>query len=87
MIVNVADLKQRFNEALTSRYDHRMLNLDHPTFQEAVPTVELMAGTLMSELSRVALQLEVDPFACHLALIRGLNPDAPRRLKKVTRTL
>jgi glucosamine--fructose-6-phosphate aminotransferase (isomerizing) len=26
-------------------------------------------------------------FACHLALIRGLNPDAPRRLKKVTRTL
>jgi glucosamine--fructose-6-phosphate aminotransferase (isomerizing) len=25
-------------------------------------------------------------FACHLALIRGLNPDAPRRLKKVTRT-
>jgi glucosamine--fructose-6-phosphate aminotransferase (isomerizing) len=26
-------------------------------------------------------------FACHLALIRGLNPDAPRRLHKVTRTL
>ena len=26
-------------------------------------------------------------FACHLALIRGPNPDAPRRLKKVTRTL
>ena len=26
-------------------------------------------------------------FACHLALIRGLNPDAPRRLRKVTRTL
>ncbi len=26
-------------------------------------------------------------FACHLALTRGLNPDAPRRLRKVTRTL
>jgi glucosamine--fructose-6-phosphate aminotransferase (isomerizing) len=26
-------------------------------------------------------------FACHLALERGLNPDAPRRLRKVTRTL
>jgi glucosamine--fructose-6-phosphate aminotransferase (isomerizing) len=26
-------------------------------------------------------------FACHLALIKGLDPDAPRRLKKVTRTL
>ncbi len=26
-------------------------------------------------------------FACHLALIRGVNPDAPRRLRKVTRTL
>lgn len=26
-------------------------------------------------------------FACHLALIKRLNPDAPRRLKKVTRTL
>jgi len=26
-------------------------------------------------------------FACHLALIKGLNPDAPRRLRKVTRTL
>lgn len=26
-------------------------------------------------------------FACHLAMIRGLNPDAPRRLSKVTRTL
>lgn len=24
--------------------------------------------------------------ACHLALMKGLNPDAPRRLKKVTRT-
>jgi glucosamine--fructose-6-phosphate aminotransferase (isomerizing) len=26
-------------------------------------------------------------FACHLALVRGLNPDAPRRLRKVTQTL
>jgi glucosamine--fructose-6-phosphate aminotransferase (isomerizing) len=26
-------------------------------------------------------------FACHLALTRGLDPDAPRRLHKVTRTL
>jgi len=26
-------------------------------------------------------------FACHLALERGLNPDAPRGLRKVTRTL
>ncbi len=26
-------------------------------------------------------------FACHLALERGLNPDAPRRLRKVTKTL
>lgn len=25
--------------------------------------------------------------ACHLALVRGVNPDAPRRLRKVTRTL
>jgi len=25
-------------------------------------------------------------FACHVALARGLNPDAPRRLRKVTRT-
>ena len=26
-------------------------------------------------------------FACHLATARGLNPDAPRRLRKVTKTL
>ncbi len=26
-------------------------------------------------------------FACYLAVARGLNPDAPRRLTKVTRTL
>ena len=26
-------------------------------------------------------------FACYLAMARGLNPDAPRRLTKVTRTL
>ncbi len=25
--------------------------------------------------------------ACHLAMVRGINPDAPRRLRKVTRTL
>jgi len=25
--------------------------------------------------------------SCHLALVRGLTPDAPRRLKKITRTL
>lgn len=26
-------------------------------------------------------------FACHLALTRGINPDTPRRLRKITRTL
>jgi glucosamine--fructose-6-phosphate aminotransferase (isomerizing) len=38
-------------------------------------------------LSPLPLSLLGQLFACHLAVARGLNPDAPRRLTKVTRTL
>jgi len=38
-------------------------------------------------LSPIPLSALGQLFACHLAVARGLNPDAPRRLTKVTRTL
>jgi glutamine---fructose-6-phosphate transaminase (isomerizing) len=38
-------------------------------------------------LSPIPLSVMGQLFACHLAVERGLNPDAPRRLTKVTRTL
>jgi len=38
-------------------------------------------------LSPIPLSTLGQLFACHLAVERGLNPDAPRRLTKVTRTL
>ncbi len=38
-------------------------------------------------LSPIPLATLGQLFACRLALVRGLNPDAPRRLTKVTRTL
>jgi glucosamine--fructose-6-phosphate aminotransferase (isomerizing) len=38
-------------------------------------------------LSPLPLAILGQLFACHLAMERGLNPDAPRRLTKVTRTL
>ena len=38
-------------------------------------------------LSPIPLSVLGQLFACHLAVERGLNPDAPRRLTKVTRTL
>jgi glucosamine--fructose-6-phosphate aminotransferase (isomerizing) len=38
-------------------------------------------------LSPIPLATMGQLFACHLAIERGLNPDAPRRLRKVTKTL
>ncbi|MFB3880512.1 MAG: SIS domain-containing protein [Armatimonadota bacterium] len=44
-------------------------------------------GRFREGLSAIPLATLGQLFACHLALVRGLSPDAPRRLRKVTRTL
>ena len=45
------------------------------------------AGRLREGMSPIPMATLGQLFACHLALVRGLSPDAPRRLTKVTRTL
>jgi len=54
----------------------------------AASTLAVRASLKMREgLTPIPFAVLGQLFACHLAKVRGVNPDAPRRLSKVTRTL
>jgi len=79
----MAGLIQRLNKqgvdvlSFTNRRD-----VDHDTATDIYcPT------TVREALTPIPFGTLGQLFACHLALIKRLNPDAPRRLKKITRTL
>ena len=52
MIVNLTEVKQWVNGVL-KLYDHKYLNLDHPTYARIVPTTENIARTLWSEIAAI----------------------------------
>lgn len=58
-----------------------------PQLARAATTGVFCPLRLREGLSPLPLSLLGQLLACHLAVARGLNPDAPRRLTKVTRTL
>jgi len=79
-----------------------MLNLAHRLARQGVDVLsftnaqEIADASTLAVVAPVRMREALTPvafgalgqlFSCHLALVRGLNPDAPRRLTKVTRTL
>jgi glucosamine--fructose-6-phosphate aminotransferase (isomerizing) len=79
----MVDLAKRLRkqEVDVLAFTDREAMLRHCTLGIRYPT------RLREGLSPIPLATLGQLFACHLALVRGLSPDAPRRLRKVTRTL
>jgi 6-pyruvoyltetrahydropterin/6-carboxytetrahydropterin synthase len=68
MIINLSEVKAIVHKILT-RYDHRFLNDDHPTFKIRLPTTEMIALTLAEEISAVI------PPPCQLKRVRVYETD------------
>ncbi|MFZ5981923.1 MAG: 6-carboxytetrahydropterin synthase [Candidatus Zixiibacteriota bacterium] len=68
MIINVTLVKQRINELLTARYDHKFLNRDTPPFDKIVPTPENMARELFRDASGLFHDTSARLVACHLEM-------------------
>ncbi|MBD3403358.1 hypothetical protein GF420_10720 [candidate division GN15 bacterium] len=66
MVINVTTIKQRVNEILADRYDHKFLNADSPPFNEIPPTPENIAAVLMRDLTRAFDGERATPVVCHV---------------------
>lgn len=66
MMINVADIKSRVNRLLASRYDHKFLNDDNPSFKDKPPTVENIARQLFDDAVGLFDDTEAKLLACHL---------------------
>lgn len=51
MILNLIDVKRMVGGLLDRFYDHKNLNVDHPTFQNEQPTTERIALQLAREIN------------------------------------
>jgi glucosamine--fructose-6-phosphate aminotransferase (isomerizing) len=79
----MADLVQRLNKQGVD-----VLSFTNRRHVEHDTATDVYCPTAISEaLTPIPFGTLGQLFACHLALIKRLNPDAPRRLTKVTRTL
>ncbi len=67
MLVNISAIKERVEEILHARFDHKFLNEDHPAFREAPPTAENIARQLCNEVAPLFGDLEAELVACHLS--------------------
>jgi glucosamine--fructose-6-phosphate aminotransferase (isomerizing) len=72
---------------LQSRGAELLIVSDVPKAQELATTLLPIAGQAPEWLSPFAAIVPGQVLALRLALAKGLNPDAPRGLQKVTRTL
>ena len=61
--------------------------VDDPTAIALATTALPLPATLSEWLSPITAIVPGQLFALHLTLVRGLDPDRPRGLQKVTRTL
>lgn len=66
MLVNISAIKERVEETLHARFDHKFLNEDHPAFRAAPPTAENIARQLFIEVAPLFSDLEAELVACHL---------------------
>jgi len=68
MIINIATIKARVGEILSTRYDHKYLNLDTPPFDYIVPTTENIAYQLLTDVRPLFANESARPVACHFEL-------------------
>ena len=66
MLVNISKIKQRVEEVLHARFDHKFLNEDHPVFSDLPPTAENIARQLFVETAPLFGDLNAELVACHL---------------------
>ncbi len=49
MVINIKELDRLLRD-ITSQFDHKFINLDHPAFQTRIPTTENLAAYMRDEL-------------------------------------
>ena len=81
-----ADMLELAHE-LRARGAELLIASDDPTATALATTALPLAATLSEWLSPITAIVPGQLFALHLTLVRGLDPDRPRGLQKVTRTL
>jgi 6-pyruvoyltetrahydropterin/6-carboxytetrahydropterin synthase len=67
MIINVSEVKQRINELLEQRYDHKFLNADTSIFADILPTPENIARQLLIDATPLFDNKPAQLVACHLS--------------------
>jgi len=68
MIINVTIVKERINELLSARYDHKFLNRDTPPFDKIVPTPENIVVELFRDAEGLFNDVPARLAACHLVM-------------------
>ncbi len=66
MLINVTTIKQRVQQLLHSRYDHKFLNGDTPPFDQIVPTPENLVRRLFQETAPLFDGESASLVVCHL---------------------
>jgi len=74
----IENLRDRGAELLVISHDKDMLDKSSAKF--------LVPGTLPEELSPILCAIPIQVLAENLSRLKGLNPDTPRGLSKVTET-
>jgi 6-pyruvoyltetrahydropterin/6-carboxytetrahydropterin synthase len=67
MLINISEIKERAGNLLRSRFDHKFLNQDNPSFSEVPPTVESIARQLHVDLAPLFSDVSAKLIACHVA--------------------
>ena len=66
MVVNVTIIKEKINELLQERYDHKFLNLDTTPFEKEIPTFEKMVEVLYNDAKKIFENEPAKLVACHM---------------------
>jgi 6-pyruvoyltetrahydropterin/6-carboxytetrahydropterin synthase len=66
MVLNVKELDRILKE-VSSEFDHKFINADHPAFHDRIPTTENLASYMRD---RIEAKLQVDRGNYHLAKLR-----------------
>ena len=70
MVINIQEL-DRILKDLISEFDHKFINLDHPAFQDRIPTTENLASYMRDQIEdRLRHQAQESKGHCHLSLVR-----------------
>src|SRR6476646_9355784 len=66
MLMNISEIKERADQVLRERFDHKYLNEDNNAFNSVPPTVENVARQLLIEAGPLFRDSNAQLVACHL---------------------